>query len=448
MPEDYISKRQNVLHKLSAVEINQRFEAVDLAFTRSWLERQDGHPVQALWLRRDALATNELAYLGDSILRLKALDQKWTADVIRKIKSLERNTRLGFTFELLGLAAFVAPGQRVIPAPKGTPGFDGTVQLEKGGSLRLSLKNYGESDFERRVHLRSDLIKKELLAALKQTAHTGFGLRVFASKYPSQSEWASLISELRRVLPSLLRSADGQFFMLSDNWRVQTHSLQGGPDPTLSSQALSFQILVAVPHHENEVKNVISNIDTARANVEKYARKKDECVCHALFLRLRENTSAELCAAWANEYFKDNPSSALDAVFLYQPTIAADPKQNTNSLVHHVTYAGAPRFQKWRQPDTATTRLINLTFFVGVVSNRPSEMMISDGVKLFPIGKHYLHQEGEIYLAYTIDPQGSTTFNLSNPASGITFHAVATLNNESMLLDGSFPPSLDIKLYS
>ncbi len=445
MAEDYISKRQNALRQTSHADLNQRFEAVDRAFTREWLETPDNHPVQMLWLRKDALATNELAYLGDSILRLRPVDPKWTDEVIEQIKSTDRNTRLGYTFELLGLAAFMAPGQQVAPTPSGTPGFDGVARFDDGATLMLSLKNYSESDFERQVHLKSEILKQELLSAMKAAARTGLGIRVYASKYPSPSDWDSLIAELRRTLPALFAQCD-QMFTLGDVWRFQTHSLQPA-GATLSPDPTSFQLLIAVPHHENEVKNMISNIDRARANAEKHARTTDESVCHALFLRLRESTSVVLCAAWADQYLRDNPSSALDAVILYQPTVAINTQENTNSIVHYVAFAGGPKFFRWRQPASGLERMIKLSFFVGLVSDKPSQLMRTDGAKLVPVQNHYLHQEGHLYVAYNVDPQGTTTINLSNPAPGITFHAVATMNNQSMILEGIFPPALEIALY-
>src|SRR5580658_6967223 len=95
---------------LGVEHLEAALTAVKQAFGEHWLLGKQEHVVRILWRRSDFLATNELFWLGDSILRLSG-DKRWLDKTIERIKSPSRNERIGFVFELLAIAAFVVPGQ-------------------------------------------------------------------------------------------------------------------------------------------------------------------------------------------------------------------------------------------------------------------------------------------------------------------------------------------------
>lgn len=444
--EDYIGKRQNALQGVDPAELNSRLEAVVSAVGQEWLGQDKSHPLQRLWARRDYLATNELLLLGDAIRGLSALDSNWVADRVRVLRDGDPNNRIGAVFELLGLNYLRVPPQTVLPLRSGTPGYDGTVRFGDGALLHLSLKNYGASHREREVQSHGEEIRSELVTALRMRSATGLGLRIFAKHYPGDDDWKVLTGQLRAHLSSAPLAAN-IFLVIGDCWTVQLHAIQLANE-TLSTNHLSYQILLAVPHHSNESKNLIDKLDEARSNCEKHAGPADPGVCRALYLRLPENASARLCADWARGYFAANPTSALDAVILYQPTVSMDLEKDKTVILHHATFVGTSRFIEWQRPAESLQRAVALRFFVGACSATPSQMVLTDGAKRVPADGHYLYQKGDIYTAHSWEPGKTMTASLRNLAPGVQQHSVLTIEGRPMIIQGIFPPSLDLLLYS
>lgn len=145
---DYLANRQSAVPQADNAAFNARLDAVVKTFGADWLGRDHSNPVQALWSRKDAQSTNELLLLGDAIANLSTADAKWVERQADLIKNGDAGTRAGALFELLGLNLFHAPGQQVLPATANNPGYDGSVILDDGSSLMLSIKNYGISSKE------------------------------------------------------------------------------------------------------------------------------------------------------------------------------------------------------------------------------------------------------------------------------------------------------------
>jgi hypothetical protein len=123
-------------------DVNARLASIATYFVESWLTATGQHPIQILWQRSDAAATNQLALLGDALFQMGSVDHLWVSRRVEEIKTQNPNNRAGKVFELLGLNIFAGDGQTVRPTPDGTPGFDGTVTFASGLSLKLSLKSH------------------------------------------------------------------------------------------------------------------------------------------------------------------------------------------------------------------------------------------------------------------------------------------------------------------
>ena len=106
---DHLASRQNVIHGADPNELNALLEAVATNFGEDWLSRDVANPLQKLWQRRDALATNELLLLGEAVRNLSRVDAAWTRRQIELMKSNDAGERAGATFEILGLNLFHVP---------------------------------------------------------------------------------------------------------------------------------------------------------------------------------------------------------------------------------------------------------------------------------------------------------------------------------------------------
>jgi hypothetical protein len=100
---DYLSRRQNVVNQDPAAipEFNAHLDALADRFGLSWLESDDGSPVQQLWRSTDALATNELLNLGRAVQNLSARNARWIERQVNIVKSPNPGRRAGAIFELL-----------------------------------------------------------------------------------------------------------------------------------------------------------------------------------------------------------------------------------------------------------------------------------------------------------------------------------------------------------
>ena len=74
---------------MSHAQIEAHMQILVTAFTIEWLNQNTGHPIQALWQRKDELATHELYSLASSIQVLSAINPKWVQEQIKQAKSKE-----------------------------------------------------------------------------------------------------------------------------------------------------------------------------------------------------------------------------------------------------------------------------------------------------------------------------------------------------------------------
>jgi hypothetical protein len=86
MNTDFLSNRQNVVQAPMG-ELEAKLAALAIAFDEAWLISNNGHPLQLLWQRQDALATNELLNFGDAVERLHQEAPAWLAGQVGLIKT-------------------------------------------------------------------------------------------------------------------------------------------------------------------------------------------------------------------------------------------------------------------------------------------------------------------------------------------------------------------------
>ena len=181
---NYLASRQSAVPQADFTAFNARLDAVVKTFGADWLGRDHSNPVQALWSRKDAQATNELLLLGDAIVNLSTADARWVKRQVDLIKKGDTGTRAGALFELLGLNLFHAPGQQVLPAAANNPGYDGSVVFDDGSSLMLSIKNHGISSKELEFRSKAEQAKDVFVEVREARRQRAF-VRIAATKYPA-----------------------------------------------------------------------------------------------------------------------------------------------------------------------------------------------------------------------------------------------------------------------
>jgi hypothetical protein len=176
----------------SELHFRAALEAIKDAFGETWLCGTKAHPIRDLWKRTDALASNELLWLGDSILKLKPIRLSWVEEAIDHIKSENRNERVGFVFEILALGSFANNNQVVRLPPRSNPDYDADIAASTGESYRLSLKNFGASTRENEFKKRCQEIEATVLSYQKTNGLSWMGLAVQANRFPTDADWRDL----------------------------------------------------------------------------------------------------------------------------------------------------------------------------------------------------------------------------------------------------------------
>ena len=429
---DYLSGRQNAVRGEDPAKLNALLEAVAAEFGIAWLKSADGNPLQLLWARRDALATEELLLLGDSVTALKAANPAWTQHQISQMKSVNLGEVHGAAFELLGLNLFNAPGQRVAPAPKNAAGYDGSVFFSDASSLMLSIKNHGVSAHEQRFRKDAQMVLDSFLAAMTRHALNSCSLRIVTHVQPTASDWKVLGDGMDALVTGKLRKEDGGI------WSGRMEPLPAEYSP-LSTQHVSHSFVLAVPYHPNEQNNFYDNIRKGIANLQKHHAKAADDVCRTLMLRLSASASLQKCVEWANAYFKDYPETPVELILLYQAVPAANDAKSMD-ITHCFLPVQGPRFAAW-QAGKRERRFIMRTL-IGTVTTAPATMKMMGRAQQIPFEKFYVFQNARIWRYY--DPaKGPVNATLSSPAPGVLIGAViGDLNALEMIA----PPAAELLL--
>src|ERR1700733_3716320 len=184
MTSHYAANRQTAHLKMSNDELERRLGAIAKAFGPTWLEGT-GHPLQALWQRKDGFATNELCLLGDAIAGLTIVDLPWVKHHVAKIKGTQANERRGSMFELLGINLFRHAPQIITPTKRNAASYDGVLTLSDQAEVDISLKSYGTSTHETTFRSQAAWTEQAFKDLIKTHRPQGAVLQPIADAYPS-----------------------------------------------------------------------------------------------------------------------------------------------------------------------------------------------------------------------------------------------------------------------
>ena len=400
---------------LPEAELKAALEAVRDAFGEDWLTGNQSHPVRDLWSRNDFLATSELFWLGDSILRITPTAQRWVDDVVSDIESPNRNVRVGALFELFAMAMFASDGQRVEPTRRGNPHFDGDVIL-KNLRLRMSLKNFGAPSRELEFEKRSEEVRQEMLKTGRARGTHWVGMLVQAAKYPDSTDWETLRAEI----PTLTQNPNGTY-AIGDMWTITVHD---AAVQDLESSQLSSSLLVIAPHHKNEQKNFMDKIEEQCRDLNEAAAGYDSEISSVAMLRLSENAPFEDYVAWAQDYV-NQPKTRLTGIILYQTAVAINMEKDATQIHHHINVV-------WKDGIEAPN--LRCTVPVGVPSATPARMELQGGSKTIQLGSGHFYQRRDLYRSLPVGDSAERSGSIRQ-ISGSTEHLVLGVpGGESVVL--------------
>ena len=447
-----MKRRSNL--PISDEELEAFMQIIEDSFSPEWLNKNSIHPIQILWNRNDELATNELFSLAFSIKELSNTDSQWTKAQIRLAKSKEKNIFSGAIFELLGLNIFHSSENHVKPARLNQAGYDGIVSKSNKQEIRLSLKNYGLSNFQLKFEKKAMAVEQLMLKLLKKYKFPPTQILLdFPDYYPEDKDWNFLIEKLDSVFKSQRNAVEPfsayvdkkdpakelsrensktLFILIAAPFKVNREKFH----PNFSS----YSLMITANYHQNEHLNLFSKIEDACANLTRHSAKESENILNSLFIHLPVSISMTKCIVWLSEYFTSHPEKPISTVVLYQPYVGTD--LNTNqTLINHSFYFHIRDNKKILEPPYI------LSVPVGQVSNEFSNLTLvaehPGGKKeTFQLEDKYLYQHGEHYLKMMPDGKGGFMGNIQKVGSGIYTNLVIEIPGQpgSAVIKGRFAP--------
>ena len=438
----YFENRQNVT-KASNEEMEAIFQSITEHFSYKWLKSPRNNPIQKLWNRKDALSTNELYFFGICLKELSTQNSKWLKQQVALIKSDQSNNRQGALWEILALGILSSEGQKVVPAKMNTAGYDGTVSFEDLKTIKVSLKNYGDSAHQREFNSYAKKVEEKLILVLKEKNIVSIQIVIDSPKgFPTKNHWEGLMSALPEVLSSVEKGKP-QSFAIQDFWFFMYGDLKDDYQEFHPAYN-SYQIIITSPYHQNEEKNLLDKLEDACVNLTKHSVTEDENTINSVFIHLPESASIIQCKEWAERYFMVHPEKPITGIMLYQPTVATDLEKDTNFIYHCFQFVfNEGKLSRWNM---TTNRQIHLTIPVGVMNFAPPEnkfVIETDGKKeVINFKDRYLYQSGNLYLKAKKHADGRITGNVKKVASGVVTHSIFQPfpEQQAFVLSGHFPP--------
>ena len=381
--------------KSAPEELNAKLAALAIAFDEAWLTADDGHPLQALWARRDALATNELLNFGDAVQRLHAESPDWLAGQVDTIKTGDAGQSAGAIFEIIALIFFSRDFCKVEPAPRAKSGFDGTFVLNDGSRILLSVKNHGFSSPEQAFQARSKAFDSAFQAQLARHGLNGVEANVLAKQHLDDAAFKTLTDDIDACLAEAEASQGGG--QLNRLYSIVLKGMEDQYGP-LSTGGLTSTCRVMSPTAPNEQRNFEDAIRKGCENLLKHTKTETD-VSRMIILRLSNSASIARCRAWAEWYFGECPDDPVDVILLYQAGVTTDLAANTSVITHHVATITGPNFHAWQTTKPGVVRrLPSISVLVGVISEeQPSTLLTGDGSGSVDLSNWYIYQRADIF---------------------------------------------------
>lgn len=430
------------------------FKVLVDAYSETWLDTNDGHPIQELWRRSDELSTAELYSLASGIKNMLEIDKAWTLDQIEKSKSKQKNTRQGAIFEITGLSMFKNEDTIVKPAKRDQAGYDGIVSFKDGSSIRASIKSYGMSAHETRFEQFAGEIEECIKVLLQDFNVPPVHIVIDGPvKYPEKAEWEKLKANLRTVFEQnagfaylASRKDESQEFHPENanlEWTIIIHPFLQNVDQ-YHPAFKTYTLIISGRHHRNEHENLFSKIDDACNNLTKHAADEGYGLANTILIHLPPTASLARCNEWLVDYFNLYPNKSVSAIIFYQPSVATDIDTN-RSFINHCFNVITPRDRILRYLPGGLH--LNCSLPIGMLSSEPVNLQL---IAQYPDGRketrtivdRYFYQRGNHYMKMQPDGKGGFWGNIEQLGNGVFSHIIVELPGqiEKASIGGKFPP--------
>lgn len=445
-------KRRNNLN-ISESELNEYMQVIIDSFSKDWLEKDNGHPIQKLWIRNDELATHELFSLASAIKEISKIDPKWTNEQIRIAKSTDRNNSRGAIFEILALNILNAEEHPVKPAKLNQAGYDGIITKAGNQEMRVSIKSYGSSNSQQQFEKKAKKIEQIILKLLRKYNYPPSQILLdFPDKYPNERDWKLLEENIDGMFKdqrykndpfsALVEPIDSKNELSRDNAKtifiLIVYPIKNKKD-YFHESFNSYTLMISAAYHENEHLNLFSKMNDACANLAKHSATENEHIINSLFLHLPETISFSQCSEWLDNYFGQFPDKQISIVILYQPVVAMDIVNNKSGITNSINI--------YIREGRKITGNYKFSIPVGMISGESTDLIFiaeyPDGKKeTIPLKNRYSYQHGEHYTKLKPDGKGGLKGNIQRLGNGVHTSVVLEMPGQSKkaLIKGRFPP--------
>lgn len=422
------------LDKENSKKSEEYFQDIENLFGKDWLCRDEGHRLQILWSRKDHLATTELFGLGFAINKLKDRHRNWLIGLANNIKKQPTNAH-GFLAELIVCSLFLSDDAVVRPAKKNSPGYDLEIEFDGGFKYLYSIKNHDISQHEKEFQIKCSEIKSAFSNRMQKIKTHG-ALRIFSEKSLSEEEFDRIIHFVKNHLKkkqqySYLNGAVKIFFVELDEI-----------ESPFATNHFSSEVIVIGRHHRNEKKNQIDRLIKAVENMRKHIPESEE---HFRWLWMRVHSSADLPSLknTAEKLLTSDKRVGFDGVIFIQPSVV---RNGDSSQIHTVfDFAARTDHQGLAKSAMRGKLFMKLEFPVGSFSQTAPELILQTAKGPIEISnENYVYQRTDYYVKARVTSDGWIG-GMNSPASGVQFHSVVELENQSnFIFQGLYPESEEL----
>lgn len=402
-------------------------------FEIEWLSESDqSHPIIDLWNSNEPFAVQQVFTIGHSLRQLERVDARWVTDVVRHMKSSDRNNRVGYVFETIALAAILSGGHRVVPAPPNNKDYDADVGVANGATMRLSLKNFGASDPEREFARKAKAATNSALDIARRRGRRWYGVLVFCSAFPGTTDW----SELEQALASAGTTGSGE--ISTGNWRIRPVPASE-PIESLASSRMSYSVQIFAPHKRNEANNFSQKIERESKKFNAASVSYGPPILAVVMLRLSENATLDSYVKWAQD-FVNRDDTSIAGIAILQSAIAVDLTEDTTSIIHTMAIA-------WKNGVPGPELTIRMP--VGKCSSKPTKYVLlgSNGVQIAVVG-HHAFNETHLFRAAPFDPASGGSVDLHQTPGTVTHGGFNLGDDHEVFLSPEYETPNKLMMYA
>ncbi|MBM4937200.1 hypothetical protein BTZ53_24640 [Vibrio parahaemolyticus] len=372
-------------------EFESSINCVERHLGKVWLEKKTNldNPIKKLWHSTDVYSSVELYLIGKAISKAEKNNQEdWIEDLVSKIKNARKINIVGLLYE--GLVYLILNGKEQQLAPAGNEGYDITYSYSNDIKMYISCKKLMLSQ----EHEKHEKTFKSLSSFISNNVSTNTS--------NSHSYVVSLknknikLSHLKHCLSLVTDKPESTYNFGSVIVRY-SNVIDDNLPYSYDKFKASYQIILNVPHKNEERKRINNLIGSAYRNLKKHSKAEKGKSINAVFISLPDHVSLQLAKEWVRNSFKSNysqlsfivftkflPVNSPDADFL---TIQYDIAFN-DSCVNPLSGNDVP-IKDWK-------RLFEIEFPLGMHSTKESKVVLTN--LNLDVNQSYLFQKGEVNL--------------------------------------------------